>query len=162
MEIAQRHIEARFGGCEYLAGGNNIHPQPLLRHDAVDLLEGVGLAGIEHPEIISEGGAEGGHILPAVMADAVFIHQVQRSSAARGQSADILSGEIKAAAPGGNIGTDKIHSIISCIKAFLPEVLRVRGLIAWQGEYRTCSGSRYCLRRSCAQRLWRRPPARRR
>ena len=83
-----------------LAGGDRVDPQSLLGHDAVDLPEGGGLARIKRQRVLTEGVAEGRAVHPAVAADAILVHQIQRRAVGVRQRVHALAGEEQRAVGG--------------------------------------------------------------
>ena len=76
-----------------LAGGDRVDAEALLGHDAVHPLEGGGLARVERQRVRAEARAHGLAVHPAVLADAVLVHQIQRRAVAVRQITDRLPGK---------------------------------------------------------------------
>ena len=111
VEVGVGQIVARLQGGVDLAGGYHVDAHALLPHDLVDALEGVGLAGIQGTAGRAEMLLEGILIHAALMADIVFIQQIQRCAVLLSQSHCVLAGKVEVAiGSDSNILTD--HSDI--------------------------------------------------
>ena len=95
VEVGVGQIVARLQGGVDLAGGYHIDAHALLLHDLVDALEGVGLAGIQGAAGGAEMLLEGILIHAALMADIVFIQQIQRCAVLLSQGHCVLAGKVE-------------------------------------------------------------------
>ena len=95
VEVGVAQVVARLQRGVDLTGGHHIDAHALLPHDLVDALEGVGLAGIQGAAGRAEMLLEGILIHAALMADIVFIQQIQRCAVLLGQRHGILPGKVQ-------------------------------------------------------------------
>ena len=85
-------------GGEDFPGGDRVHAHALLGHDAVHLLEGRRLAGVQGQGIPPEAAAEGLKVHAAVAPYAPFVHQVKGRAIGLCKRRHIVSGKSQAAA----------------------------------------------------------------
>ena len=78
VEKGPLHGEVRVDSRIHLAGGDHINGHSLFRHDAVDLLEAGRLAGIQGEAARPEPFFHRRPVSPAVGADLILVHQIQR------------------------------------------------------------------------------------
>ena len=95
VEIGAPQIVPRLQRRIDLAGGHHVDAHVLLLHDLVHPLEAACFAGVQGAAGGTEVLSERLLIDPALTADAVFIHQIQRRAVLFGKRHRVLSGKIQ-------------------------------------------------------------------
>ena len=96
MEIRFRKRIARLDGSIYFSGGNDIDPHCLFRHDFINALKAIGLAGIQRLRGGSEVFLKRSLIHPAIFSDFILVHEIERGPVFFGQFHRVLTGKLKA------------------------------------------------------------------
>ena len=84
-------------GGVYFARGDGVNAHAFLRGNAVDLLEGGGLPGVERERPVPEAGPEGFGIEAAVVTDTALIHQIEGRAVLFRERGDAVAGKEQAA-----------------------------------------------------------------
>ena len=93
MEVDPLRREAGAESGVQFPGGYHVHAHAFLRHDAVHLLKGRRLAGVQWQRAGAEMVTERLQIHPAVGPDARLVHQVEGGAVLLGQLGHVISGE---------------------------------------------------------------------
>ena len=108
MEIDPLRREAGAESGVQFPGGYHVHAHAFLRHDAVHLLEGRRLAGVQWQRAGAEMVTERLQIHPAVGPDARLVHQVEGGAVLPGQLHSVLTGKEQAPVGDGKVVADHV------------------------------------------------------